>query len=122
MSLTHIITVLYRHCSAQNHCNGHWSSGGANKAIAENFTATSNFNGTINVQFTGVTGNAMVDGIEITPGNNVYRAFKPIYALVLLAYTNETPARQGLAGAGAHDEVCAPKTRHACEDFKKDFR
>ena len=42
------------------------AAGGANKAIAENFTATSDANGTINIQFSSLLDNAMVSGIEIS--------------------------------------------------------
>jgi Malectin domain len=42
------------------------TAGGANKAIAENFTATSDSNGRISINFTAVTDNAMVSGIEVS--------------------------------------------------------
>jgi hypothetical protein len=42
------------------------TAGGANKAIAENFPVTSDANGRITIQFTAVTDNAMVSGIEVT--------------------------------------------------------
>ena len=43
------------------------TAGGANIALAEDFTATANAEGQLVIQFTGVTDNAMVSGIEITP-------------------------------------------------------
>jgi len=42
------------------------TAGGANKAVAQNFTATSDANGTITVQFSSLLDNAMVSGIEVT--------------------------------------------------------
>jgi virginiamycin B lyase len=43
------------------------AAGGANKAVAENFTATSDANGTVTIQFSSLLDNAMVNGIEISP-------------------------------------------------------
>lgn len=42
------------------------TAGGANKAVEQDFTATSDANN-INIQFTGVTGAAMVSGVEVEP-------------------------------------------------------
>ncbi len=41
------------------------TAGGANKAIVEPFTATSDSNGIISISFTSVTDNAMVNGFEV---------------------------------------------------------
>ena len=43
-----------------------YASAGANKAIAENFTAAANSSGVITIQFTTVTDNAQVNGIQLT--------------------------------------------------------
>jgi hypothetical protein len=45
------------------------TAGGANKALAEDLTATSDDHGTITINFTTVTDNAMVSGIEIEPAS-----------------------------------------------------
>jgi streptogramin lyase len=45
------------------------TAGGANKAVAKDFTATADTNGKVTIQFTGVTNNAMVSGVEVTPGS-----------------------------------------------------
>jgi hypothetical protein len=45
------------------------AAGGANKAVVEEFTAQSDAQGKISIQFTSVTDNAMVSGIEIVLPN-----------------------------------------------------
>ena len=45
------------------------AAGGANKAIAEQFTTTADANGKITIQFLTVQDNALVSGIEILGGN-----------------------------------------------------
>jgi hypothetical protein len=45
------------------------AAGGANKAVVESFTATTDANGQISVQFTSVTDNAKVSGIEVIPSS-----------------------------------------------------
>ncbi|HVU67338.1 MAG TPA: cellulose-binding domain-containing protein, partial [Ktedonobacteraceae bacterium] len=45
------------------------AAGGANKAIVEQFTATTDANGQIAIQFTSVKDNAKVNGIEVIGGS-----------------------------------------------------
>ncbi|MGH7750027.1 MAG: malectin domain-containing carbohydrate-binding protein, partial [Candidatus Dormibacteria bacterium] len=54
------------------------TAGGMNTAIAESFAATANSSGQIVLNFTGVVGHAMVEGIEITPASAELLAGTPI--------------------------------------------
>jgi len=49
-----------------NNFDVYQEAGGQNKAVAETFTTTSDSNGLIHIQFTTVTDNAMVSGIQIS--------------------------------------------------------
>jgi len=45
------------------------TAGGANKALIEEFVAPSDANGNLSIQFSTVTDNAMINGIEIIPAS-----------------------------------------------------
>jgi len=51
-----------------SHFDIYQAAGGTNKAIVEQFPATADSNGNVTIQFTGVTDNAMVNGIEVYNG------------------------------------------------------
>lgn len=60
-----VFNVVINNNNVLNNFDIFQAAGGANKAIVEPFTATSDSNGAITISFTKITDNAMINGIEI---------------------------------------------------------
>jgi hypothetical protein len=63
-----VFNVAVNGQSALSNLDVYSTAGGANKAIVEQIPATSDSNGNITVQFSSVTDNAMVNGLELYSG------------------------------------------------------
>jgi len=61
-----VFNVAINGTQALNNFDIYQTAGGANKALVEDFDTTTDANGRITIQFTTVTDNAMVNGIEIS--------------------------------------------------------
>lgn len=64
------------------------SAGGANKAIVREFPVTADTNGIINIQFTTVTDNAMINGIELLSGDSLTPTPTPTPTPILINTAN----------------------------------
>ena len=61
-----VFNVALNGTNVLNNFDIYQTAGGANKAVVESFTTNADSNGKITIDFTGVTDNPLVNGIELS--------------------------------------------------------